>query len=147
MTPRSVRLIQIALLVTSLVIGLALAEIGLRLMGFRMDAVPIVEVGWPDPKTIVDEFVPDHDLFWVTKEYEGTLEVARRQRQDIVFMGDSCTQYGTYPRVTLERLAQRGSALRTGVKVGVAGWSSEQGVTQLERDIQPLRPRIITVYY
>lgn len=35
----------------------------------------------------------------------------------------------------------------TYVKVGVAGWSSYQGLRQLERDVVPMRPRAVTIYY
>ena len=130
------------------VLGAALlGEIALRVAGFRQETVPILEVGWPEPHVIHDEFRPDYDLFWVTRDYYDLLAQARATRPDIVFMGDSCTQFGTYPRLTLERLAAAGSSVRTGVKLGVGGWSSQQGLTQLRRDVLPLHPRVITVYY
>jgi lysophospholipase L1-like esterase len=64
-----------------------------------------------------------------------------------VFMGDSCTQFGTYPARTLAMLRAMGSPLANGVKVGVAGWSSTQGLAQLRRDVLPLHPHVVTVYY
>src|SRR4029079_15070800 len=65
----------------------------------------------------------------------------------IVFMGDSCTEFGTYPTRTLALLAAAHAPLATGVKVGVGGWSSAQGLVQLRRDVIPIHPHVITVYY
>jgi lysophospholipase L1-like esterase len=70
-----------------------------------------------------------------------------RQGQQIVFMGDSCTA-GPYPNLFLQRLrAAHPGATIVGGKLGVGGWSSYQGLAQLRRDVLPLRPRIITLYY
>jgi lysophospholipase L1-like esterase len=44
-------------------------------------------------------------------------------------------------------LQAAGSPLASGVKVGVAGWSTAQGLEQLRRDVLPLHPRVVTIYY
>lgn len=62
-------------------------------------------------------------------------------------MGDSCTEFGSYPSRTLALLASDHAPDATGVKLGVGGWSTEQGVQQLERDVIPLHPKIVTIYY
>ena len=97
--------------------------------------------------TLHDLFVVDRDLFWVTKDYAATLDEARRTHPAVIFMGDSCTQFGSYPENVVRRLADIDPALGSGVKVGTVGWSSEQGRVQATRDILPLGPRVITVYY
>src|SRR5207247_4785045 len=125
------------LIVFGVATGLACCEIALRLVGFSFRTYPTVQFGWPEPTTIRDLFDPDPDLFWVTRGYAAELETARHAHPAIVFMGDSCTQFGSYPAMTLTRLSARAPSLATGTKLGVAGWSSEQGLAQLRRDIIP----------
>ena len=127
--------------------GLAIAEVGLRLAGFSYRTIPTVQFGWPEPEVIAESFVADRDLFWVPHDYAVRLSEARQLQPAIVFLGDSCTQFGTYPRLTLERLRAAAPGLARGVKLGVAGWSTAQGLTQLQRDILPLHPRVVTIYF
>lgn len=135
------------LVVASLAISLAAAEGALRIAGFHFDFVPTLEFGWPDPVAIKEAYEADPDLVWVTKDYRATLRAARREHPAIVFMGESCTEFGSYPSRTLALLSSEHSPDATGVKLGVGGWSTEQGVQQLERDVIPLHPRIVTIYY
>jgi lysophospholipase L1-like esterase len=122
-------------------------EAGLRLGGFRFDQMPTVQFGWPDPTTIAEAYEPDPDLLWVTKNYRGAVDAARRNTPAVIFLGDSCTEFGTYPRKTMELMKRRDPSLANGVKLGVGGWSTEQGLLQLQRDVLPLHPRIITIYF
>lgn len=138
---------RLALAVGGAVVALLAAEAFLRYEGFQFRTVPTVQFGWPEPTTIAKEFVPDYDLLWTTPDYEEVLARARVTRPAIVFMGDSCTEFGTYPRLTLERLAASRSPIATGVRLGVAGWSTEQGLAQLRRDVLPLAPRVVTIYF
>lgn len=135
-----------ALMFAGVTVGLGAAEVMLRLAKFEYHPFPVVQFGWPDPKTVVDRYQPDVDLGWVGRDYYALLEKARATRPGVVFMGDSCTEFGTYPRQTLDRLAVR-RAVSQGIAVGVGGWSSIQGLQQLQRDILPLRPRVVTIYY
>ncbi len=143
---------------TSLYAGLLLAGIAtlfallaaegiLRVAGFQYEVLPVVQVGWPDPQTIQSHYAADPDLFWVTQDYRVKLREARRSRPAVIFMGDSCTEFGQYPALTLEELASRYGIVVTGVHVAAGGWTSEQGLAQLRRDIVPLHPRVIVVYY
>ena len=51
-------------------------------------------------------------------------------------------------RLLLERLrADHPEREITGLKLAVGGWSSFQGLQQMKRDVVPLRPRVVTVYY
>ena len=82
--------------------ALALAEAALRAAHFHFDLMPTLEFGWPDPVAIHDgRYADDPDLVWVTRDYRETLRAARRTHPAIVFMGDSCTEFGTYPARTL----------------------------------------------
>ncbi len=80
-------------------------------------------------------------------DYAEVLAGACANPPAVVFLGDSCTQWGTYPALAIERLKESRPALANGVKLGVAGWSSVQGLTQLRRDVLSLNPRIVTVYF
>jgi len=136
-----------ALTVAATATAFVCAEGALRVAGFSFRTYPTVQFGYPEPTAIRDLFQPDRDLFWVTRGYGGTLDSARHTHPAIVFMGDSCTQFGTYPEMTLARLASVDPPLASGINVAVVGWSSEQGLAQFRRDIIPLRPRVVTVYY
>ena len=62
------------------------------------------------------------------------------------FSGDSCTHLGHYDDALAARLHQRGIDLRY-ANLAVAGWSSYQGRRQLERDVVPARPDIVSIYF
>jgi lysophospholipase L1-like esterase len=135
------------LIVSGAAAALVCAEIALRVAGFSFRTYPTVQFGWPEPSNIRELFDPDPDLFWVTRGYADELNAARGAHPAIVFMGDSCTQFGTYPTMTLNRLRTHHFPAASGIKLGVAGWSSEQGLAQLQRDIIPLHPNVVTVYF
>jgi lysophospholipase L1-like esterase len=128
-------------------VALALAEIVLRLAHFEFQLMPIVQVGWPDPQTIESRYIVDPDLLWVTRDYQDKLRSARRARPAVVFMGDSCTEFGHYPALAIQDLASSHGIVVSGLHVAAGGWTSEQGVAQLGRDILPLHPRVVVVYY
>src|SRR5262245_22209479 len=116
-------------------------------MGFQFSRYPVVQFGWPDPVTMRNQYRSDPLVFWVPRDYAERLARAGTEHPAIVFMGDSCTEFGKYPAMTLENLASRRPDLSTGVALGVGGWSSEQGRNQLVRDVLPLHPRIVTIYF
>jgi len=141
-------MLRLALVAGSLGVALAICELILRATGFEYHTFPTVQFGWPEPEVIAKEFEPERDLFWVPHDYAKKLEDARQFRPTVMFLGDSCTQFGTYPRLTLDRLEEMGHRdLARGVKLGVAGWSTEQGLAQVRRDIVPLAPRFVTIYF
>jgi lysophospholipase L1-like esterase len=133
--------------VCAVLLALGLTELGLRLAGFEFHPFPVVQFGWPEPAPLQQFYVSDPDLLWVTRNYQEVLASARRHRPAVVFMGDSCTQFGTYPRRTLQLLAASHPSLGRGVKVGVGGWSVVQGNRQLTRDVLPLHPQVVTIYF
>jgi lysophospholipase L1-like esterase len=140
-------LIPSLLLAFGLVVGLGIAELALRLIGFEFSRYPVVQFGWPDPVTLRTQYRSDPVLFWVQKDYDARLADARALKPAVVFLGDSCTEFGAYPGMTLKLLAERRPELARGVPLGVGGWSSEQGKRQLQRDVLPLQPRVVTIFF
>lgn len=140
--------VRLTLLTGSLIITLFLCELLLRATGFEYHTFPTAQFGWPEPEVIAKDFEPERELFWVPHGYARQLEDARKFQPMVMFLGDSCTQFGTWPRLTLDRFAEMGHRdLARGVKLGVAGWSTVQGLAQLRRDVAPLAPRYVTIYY
>ena len=139
---------RLAVVAGSIVAALLVWELILRAVGFEYHTFPTAQFGWPEPEAIAKQFEPERDLFWVPKNYGTLLEDARKFRPMVTFLGDSCTQFGTYPRLTLDRFEELGHRdLARGVKLAVAGWSTEQGLGQVRRDIVPLAPRFVTIYF
>ena len=140
------RLIRVGIIVGSLLIGLALAEGILRLAGVAYPLFPRVE----NPlKPFLEEpaFVEDSQLFWVKEGYKQTLRQAFDQRPALALMGDSCTEDGRYASALLREVSSRGRTLSGFINMGVGAYSSFQGKRQLERDVLPLQPRVITLYF
>lgn len=138
---------RILLAAAGVLLALGSAEGALRIAGFRFDLIPSLQFGWPDPTALRDAYRADRDLVWVPRDYPERLHAAQRERPAIVFMGDSCTEFGSYPAKVLATLRSEGSNLARGVKLGVGGWSTEQGLTQFRRDVLPLHPHIVTLYF
>lgn len=143
------RILQnLALLLASVVFFLVIVEVSLRLSGFSFVLYPEdIEFGRPDPVLLKNAFLEDDDLFWVTKDYPEKLARLKEERPPLVFLGDSCTQFGRYDQALASLvLERRGAALRY-ANLGVAGWTSYQGRLQLERDVLGAAPRVVTIYY
>jgi len=136
-----------ALAVAGMAAAVLASEAALRLARFEYHLTPIVQVGWPDPQTIESRYADDPDLFWVTRDYQDKLRLARRTHPAVIFMGDSCTEFGAYPAETIEQLAHAHGIVVAGIHVAVGGWTSEQGLAQFRGDILALRPHVVVVYY
>jgi lysophospholipase L1-like esterase len=128
-------------------LGLLIAEVFLILIQFSFRLYPEdVEFGWPN-RDRIEQFSPDNELFWVKKDYATTLQQLRILKPKIIFMGDSCTSMGSYPDMTSQLLELDIGKQVTFGKVGHVGWTTYQGLAQLRRDIIPLSPEIITIYF
>jgi len=140
---------RVAAVIIGILVAIALAEVALRLVGFEFKFYPSkVQFGWPDPVTIKRLYQPDRDLLWVPKNYAQRVGFPVGTRPSLVFMGCSCTQFGRYDRFLGEIIdTQYPGSTFTFMNLGVGGWSSYQGLQQLKRDVVPLRPRVITIYY
>ena len=139
---------NLAVAAAAIVLFAAVVEATLRLVGFRYVLYPRdVEFGRPDPVMLATGFEEDQDVFWVRRDYASTLERLRSDPAALIFLGDSCTHLGDYDD-ELARLVEqrRGETLSYG-NLAVAGWSSYQGRRQLERDVLPLKPRVVTLYF
>lgn len=139
---------RLILVGASLLAGLLVSELALRLAGFEFHLRPErITFAWSNSLASLG-YQGDRDLLWVPAGYSQRLAAARTQRPLIAFLGDSCTEYSNYPELLLENLAGRRPGVRwTGVSLGTAGWSTLQGLRQLQRDVLPLRPRVVTVYF
>lgn len=138
---------KLGLAAAGVLFALGTAEGALRVGHFHFNLAPSLQFGWPDAAALHDAYNPDPDLVWVTRDYRERLREARRTHPAIVFMGDSCTEFGSYPAQVVATLQSAGSPVASGVKLGVGGWSSEQGLEQLRRDVIPLHPKVVTIYY
>jgi lysophospholipase L1-like esterase len=140
---------RILTVVLGLLLAAGTAEIGLRLIRFEFQLYPAqIQFGYPDPVTMQRLYQPDKDLFWVPHDYGARVTANAGQRPSLVFMGCSCTQFGVYDRFVAENLrAQCPSNQLTFVNMGIGGWTTYQGLQQLKRDVLPMQPHIITIYY
>jgi lysophospholipase L1-like esterase len=137
------------LLLAALALALVVGEVGLRVAGFSFaPTLDKVEFGWPNIEVRRARYASDPDLFWVPRDYAERLGSLEGARPDLVFLGDSCTEWGRWPRMLLASLDRErgGDPLRAAV-LGTAGWSSQQGLAQLRRDVLPLRPRALTLWF
>jgi lysophospholipase L1-like esterase len=128
-------------------ISLTAGELLLRIGGFHYDLyLTHVQFGWPDPIEI--RFEPDPELLWVPEDYQERLDRAAEDHPALVFMGDSCTEVGAYPAALRRRINQSagGGELRI-ANLSVSGWSSYQGLKQMERDVTPIRPKVVTIFF
>lgn len=142
--------LKVGLLVafTSLVFSLGLIEIALRAVGFSYRLYPEkIEFGWPNPTAMQDHYQPDQDLLWVPKDYSERIRQLKADPPAVIFTGDSCTEFGTYDSFFKLHAERAGLPPFKAEKLGVGGWSSYQGLQQLKRDIAPIRPKIVTIYF
>jgi len=132
-----------------LVVGLALAELGLRAGGFEYRLAPeVVDFGAPSRREIEAHFLEDAELVWVPRNYDRNLAEYGRSHPPLIFMGDSCTQLGTYPsRVTELVLRDANRRSLAFANLGVVGWSTYQGRRQFDRDVAPLGAKVVTVFF
>ena len=143
------RFFLVLVLIFSLLFAVISGEIALRLFGFEFALYPTkVQFGWPDPVTLRNLYRFDSQLLWVPKSYSSRVADWRGKRPTVVFMGDSNTEFGRYDEFFNSIIyKQYPNSAFTFVNVGVAGWSSYQGLQQLKRDVLPMLPRFVTIYY
>ena len=67
----------------------------------------------------------------MTRDYRERLRDARRSHPAVVFLGDSCAEFSSYPRLVAERLQTLAPAFDQVTKLNVPGWSSEQELVPL----------------
>ena len=159
-TRRTMRLIGCNVLTAAVL--LIPVELGLRLVDFEFALAPPRVESRPagsghrgplrrvfsdsDPTKRI--FVGDPDLLWITPSYPDRVAAARDTHPSVVFMGDSCTEKGLYGQ-TLQSVieARNPDSIFSFVNAGTVGWSSWSGLRQLQRDVLPMRPKAVTIYY
>lgn len=140
---------KVFLAVFSIAFTLGLVEVALRVVGFSYRLYPDkLEFGYPDFKTMESRYTPDPDVFWTPKDYPERITGLVAQPPQVVFMGDSCTEFGTYDQELKKITRTRHPELAVSMeKIGVAGWASYQGRKQMERDVVRIHPKVATIYY
>lgn len=137
-------------IVGSLVLCLAAAELILRAAGFSYElrATIVQGANAADLRSRYDGCDIDRDLMWVPKNYYQDLDRVLAAKPDVLFVGDSCTELGSYDEhfAELTRSAFPDRTIKT-AKLGVTGWSSRQGLQQMKRDVIRIKPRVVTIYY
>lgn len=154
---------QALLSLGTLVLALAIPEIGLRIAGFHFE--PGIEFGFPRPVAMA-KFAPDDKLFWKlrsgedavgqkwvgnSKGFPGPEWVIPKPPgvRRILFVGDSCTFLG-YPEFTLADLRQAEPSDAPpveGVILAIPGYSSHQGRVAAEMYGRDLDPDVVVVYF
>ncbi len=139
---------NLVLLVAALGVALAAGELGLRAAGFAFEpTLESVEFGWPNTQVREASYASDPDLFWVPRDYRERLARLAGSRPDLVFLGDSVTEWGRWPRLLLKDLRRDHAGVPRVAVLGTACWSSYQGLQQLRRDVLPLRPRALVLWF
>jgi lysophospholipase L1-like esterase len=135
-------------LVGSLILCLAIVEIVLRLAGFSYELRASIVEGGGGLRAAFDGCEVDRDLIWVPRRYSERLDRALTTNPDVLCLGDSCTDLGSYEELFAE-LVHGAFPDRdiTTAKLGVTGWSTYQGLQQLKRDVIRIKPRVVTIYY
>ncbi len=84
-------------------------------------------------------------------DYHARLDAIRSrapQRPDLLLLGDSCTEFSDYPDRIRQQLRADGAPPAPWIEaLAVGGWSTHQGLIQLQRDILPLAPSAVTFYF
>ena len=139
--------------ISGILLMLVLVEIALRLFGIRFPLYPTkIQLGQLSPivrySQYTTQYTADRQTFWAPYGYSAKVATWEGREPMIVFMGDSCTESLRYSKFLASLVEGRNSERDfTYVNVGTSGWSSYQGLQQLKRDVIPMRPRVITIYY
>lgn len=132
-----------------IILALCVFEVGLRLIGFRYHLYPEkIQFGYPRPEHFATLYRADKERLWVRQDYFKSLEAISAEKPQIILMGDSCTEFGSYDQDLRQLISRdypgKNIALE---KVGHGGWSTYQGLRQLELDVAPIKPKIATFYF
>lgn len=133
-------------------------EMGLRVLGLKAENAGAVVFGLVEPSRTIPA-VHDTDLFWTlspespdVNEYgfpNSEFVIPKpKENYRIVFLGDSCTQQG-YPKYVEQILNQpRSDGLHyESINLGIAGYTSHQGLVVARRWLAKLEPDLVVVYF
>jgi lysophospholipase L1-like esterase len=139
---------RLLLSVTAILLSLVLGEVVLRTLGFWYPLYPErIEFGYPNPTELEKFYDPDEELFWVRPDYYERLTAAE-SAIDLVFLGDSCTEFGKYDELLAEQIeADHSEQSLSFANLGCGGWATTQGLAQMQRDVLRLKPKVATLYF
>ena len=131
-------------------------EMGLRVAGFRHDHALLMQFGFPSPDLLL-KMPHDEELFWrLPPDYPGANSqgfVGPEFRipkpagtRRLMFLGDSCAMQG-YPNLVPKAMTAREGVEVDAVNLGVAGYTSHQGVVLMRRWGPVLQPDVVVVCY
>jgi lysophospholipase L1-like esterase len=126
--------------------ALVLAELALRASGFSFEPYPTFYPDGVARGAAAGTFAADPDLLWVSSDYRPQLAAARSNPPKLLLLGDSCTAWGDYGERLAALVAARGGNLSC-AKFAVGGWSTFQGLGALRRDLLPLGPEVVVIYF
>lgn len=148
-----------AVLAAMPLVALSWPEVGLRAVGFRFDHAMTIQFGFPPPEMLV-QIPQDPELFWklpVTFPGANSLgfmgpEFAIPKPSGtyrMVFFGDSCTMqsYPNYPTLVQRELARDGDRTFESINLGIAGYTSHQGVVLARRWTERLQADLVVVFF
>ena len=149
---------KIAFATLATIVFVGLSELTLRTLGFRFQTrSPEVMV---NGRTVAPMFRHTEAYNWEPIPLEGPFNEdgfigprLRKARTSGVYriaaIGDSCTQFGDppYPAVLRELLVESMDQSVEVLNAGVTGYSTEQGLRRLGRDVLPYRPDVLTIYF
>jgi lysophospholipase L1-like esterase len=139
---------RLGIVLAASLVSLGMIEVALRVVGFEFHLYPAVEFGYPDPQQLENNFEPHDEFLWVKKDYDQRLERARANPPHLVLMGCSCTDWGKYDAEILRLWYETPGAPPLSLSnFGCAGWSTYQGLQQMKRDVVPLAPDVVTIFY
>jgi lysophospholipase L1-like esterase len=130
-------------------------EMGLRVAGFRRDHALMV-FGFPAPDLLV-KMPHDPELFWrLPADYPGANSLGftgpefRIPKPEgtfrLMFLGDSCAMQG-YPKFVPPAMQARDGVDFDSVNLGIAGYTSHQGVVLARRWTGVLEPDVVVVCF
>jgi lysophospholipase L1-like esterase len=141
--------LSLLLVVGSLLICVTVIEVVLRLQGFTYQLrATVIEGTVPDPDSFYEGYAVDRDLIWVPQGYYESVEKMTAVKINILFLGDSCTQFGNYDRFFAGQVTAAFPDKRLNIgNFGVAGWTTHQGIKQMKRDVTKIKPDVATIYF
>lgn len=139
------RLLSLAI---STLLCLFILELALRLAGFSYE-LRFVQ----GSKTLevkhgrgIVRYVVNRDYIWVPRYYPQWINETLASSPDVLCLGDSCTELGSYP----QHFSEMASDVYPDVhiaKFGVMGWSTHQGLKLMKQDIIRIKPRVVTLCF
>ncbi|MFC2162465.1 SGNH/GDSL hydrolase family protein [Candidatus Altiarchaeota archaeon] len=127
--------LNIGLVIFSLLFSLVVIELLLRGVGFEY------------PPRCPD-CIEDEELRFTRQYFFENVSMFMADNPDIVFMGDSCTQWTNYDGMLVSMLeAETHREVISWMDAGVEAYSIDQGLLQFDLHVKALHPKVIFIYF